>query len=47
MQPHKLGAVEAEAFLDIAELSPLDPTIAVGARHDRAKLREITGGIYG
>ncbi|MBA3550292.1 MAG: hypothetical protein H0T76_27770, partial [Nannocystis sp.] len=31
LQPHKLGAVEAEAFLDIAALSPLDPTIAVGA----------------
>jgi hypothetical protein len=32
LQPHKLGAREAEAVLDIAELSPLDPTIAVGAR---------------
>ncbi|MBK8649616.1 MAG: hypothetical protein IPN16_24355 [Gemmatimonadetes bacterium] len=31
-QPHKLGAQEAEAVLDIAELSPLDPTVAVGAR---------------
>ena len=36
MQPHKLGEVEAEAFLDIAELSPLDPTIAVGARQEAA-----------
>ncbi len=32
LQPHKLGAREAEAVLDIAELSPLDPTIAVGVR---------------
>ena len=31
LQPHKLGDVEAEAVLDIAELSPLDPSIAVGA----------------
>jgi len=30
LQPHKLGTREAEAVLDIAELSPLDPTIAVG-----------------
>ncbi len=31
LQPHRLGAQEAEAVLNIAELSPLDPTIAVGA----------------
>ena len=31
IQPHKLGVQEAEAVLDIAELSPLDPSIAVGA----------------
>jgi hypothetical protein len=31
-QPHKLGDVVAEAVLDIAELSPLDPSIAVGVK---------------
>lgn len=30
-QPHKLADLEAEAVLDIAELSPLEATIAVGA----------------
>ncbi len=29
-QPHRLGESEAEAVLDIAELSPLEATIAVG-----------------
>ncbi len=31
-QPHKLTDPQAEAVLDIAELSPLEPTIAVGAK---------------
>ena len=31
-QPHKLADPEAEAVLDIAELSPLEATIAVGAK---------------
>ncbi len=31
-QPHKLAPPEAEAVLDIAELSPLEATIAVGAQ---------------
>lgn len=30
-QPHRLGEQEAEAVLEIAELSPLEATIAVGA----------------
>ena len=30
-QPHGLGDPEAEAVLDIAELSPLEPTITVGS----------------
>ncbi len=32
-QPHKLAEPQAEAVLDIAELSPLEPAIAVGAGH--------------
>ncbi|MBK7828637.1 hypothetical protein [Nannocystis sp.] len=31
-QPHRLAEAEAEAVLDIAELSPLEATIAVGAQ---------------
>jgi hypothetical protein len=30
-QPHRLTETEAEAVLDIAEFSPLEPKIAVGA----------------
>ena len=36
LQPHHLGEPAAEAVLDIAELSPLEPTIAVGARKEAA-----------
>ena len=32
LQPHKLADAQAEAVLDIAELSPLEATIAVGAK---------------
>ena len=34
-RPHGLGEIEAEAILDIAALSPLDATIAVGTRAAR------------
>ncbi len=35
-QPHRLGESEAEAVLDIAELSPLEATIAVSTRKEAA-----------
>ena len=36
LQPHRLGEAEAEAVLDLAELSPLEATIAVGTRKEAA-----------